>query len=184
MADGDFRAGVLDAVFAEVEESGLAGLALEAVARRAGTSRATLYRHFPGGRDELVDATIRREVDRFLARLVADAGPTDDLHAHLTRLLRAATRALDDHSLLQTLLADEAEAIVPSLTTVFPTVQGLLATYLADRFVAAGVAGDVDAAADHCARMFLSYVGSEGVDDLSSPAVLADLVDRILAGVV
>lgn len=66
---------VLDATFAEVAAHGLADLTVEAVAVRAGSSRATLYRHFPGGRDELVARTIEREVARFFAAVMAAVPP-------------------------------------------------------------------------------------------------------------
>jgi AcrR family transcriptional regulator len=64
---------VLDATYDEVAERGLGALTVEAVAVRAGSSRATVYRHFPGGRDELIDRTIRREVRRFFDTVLAAA---------------------------------------------------------------------------------------------------------------
>ena len=53
------EAALLDAVWAELEACGYDRLTMEAVAERAGTSRAVLYRRWPS-RPELVIAAIRR----------------------------------------------------------------------------------------------------------------------------
>lgn len=181
---------VLDATYAEVAEHGLGALTVEAVAVRAGSSRATVYRHFPGGRDELVERTIRREVGRFFAEVLdAAPPPAGDLVDHVAGLMAAAHRLLDEHEVLQRLLVDEADAIVPSLALVFPLVEQALAGHLrklleqgAGGAVRAGV--DVAGAADHCARLVLSYVGSPGRWDLDDPAEIRRLVrTRLLAGV-
>jgi AcrR family transcriptional regulator len=183
----------LDATFAEVAERGLRALTVEAVAVRAGTSRATLYRHFPGGRDELIDQTIRREVRRFFDGVLAAAPPPPpdgDLVDHVVGLVRAAHRELGAHDVLQRLLLDEADALVPSLSTVHPLVGGRLTDHLARVLEAAVAAGAVDpgvrvdAAGDHCARLVLSYVGSPGRWDLEDRAAVERLVrTQILAGV-
>lgn len=184
---------VLDATFAEVAERGLRALTVEAVAVRAGTSRATLYRHFPGGRDELIDRTIRREVRRFFDEVLGAAPPpppAGDLVDHVVGLVRAAHRELGAHDVLQRLLLDEADALVPSLSTVHPLVGGRLTDHLIAVLEAAAAAGAVepgvriDAAGDHCARLVLSYVGSPGSWDLDDPIAVERLVrTHLLAGV-
>ncbi|BCY09834.1 TetR/AcrR family transcriptional regulator [Actinoplanes sp. L3-i22] len=50
------RQRVLRAALRVLDESGLAGFTMEAVARRAGASKATLYRHWPTSSALLVDA--------------------------------------------------------------------------------------------------------------------------------
>lgn len=184
---------VLDATYAEVSARGLAGLTVEAVAQRAGSSRATVYRHFPGGRDELVDRTLRREVARFFERVMAQVPPPPPagaLDEHVTGFVRAAHRELRAHDVLQRLLLDEADALVPSLATVQPLVGARVASHLRAVLEAAGVDGqlvagvDVDAAAEHVARLVLSYVGSPGRWDLDRPEEAARLVrTNVLAGV-
>ena len=183
---------VLDATFAEVAEHGLAALTVEAVAVRAGSSRATLYRHFPGGRDELVARTIEREVEQFFAAVLADAPPPEaGLLDHVAGLVVAAHRLLEEHAVLQRLLADEADAIVPSLSTIQPLVASGLTAHLVRALDDAATRGelvdDVDTAmaADHASRLLLSYVGSAGRWDLTDPDAARRLVrDRLLAGVV
>jgi len=182
---------VLDATYAEVADHGLGALTVEAVAVRAGSSRATVYRHFPGGRDELVARTIHREVGRFFAAVLDAAPPVDgDLVDHLAGLMSAAHRLLGEHEVLQRLLLEEADAIVPSLALVFPLVEDALAGHLRgllERATGQGaVVGDVDPteAAEHCARLVISYVGSAGRWDLADPGAARRLVrTRLLAGV-
>ena len=182
----------LDATYAEVADHGLAALTLESVAIRAGTSRATLYRHFPGGRDELIARTIEREVERFFARVLAAAPPAAaGVIGHVAGIVVAAHRLLEEHVVLQRLLVEEADAIVPSLATVQPLVSDRLARHLA-RVLADAASrselrpeADVGVAADHVARLVLSYVGSAGRWDLDEPAEADRLVrERLLAGVV
>jgi AcrR family transcriptional regulator len=183
----ELRGRVLDATFAEVAENGLGGLTVEAVATRAGSSRATIYRHFPGGRDELVLTTVRREVRRFFDALAASVSRTGSLDERVTDLVIGARRLLVEHEVLQRLLEDEAEAIVPSLATVHPMIQAALADHLGSEFRAADVEPGIDPAraADHCARMVLSYVGAGGSWNLDDPDEVRTMVrTRILAGVV
>ena len=65
---------ILDAAGAVISERGLAA-PVEAIARRAGVSKQTLYNHF-GGKDGLVRALVRRRVDQMTAPL-ADADRYD-----------------------------------------------------------------------------------------------------------
>ncbi len=183
---------VLDATFAEVAEHGLAALTVEAVAVRAGSSRATLYRHFPGGRDELVARTIEREVERFFSAVMAAVPPAvAGVVDHVAGIVVSARRLLGEHDVLQRLLVEEADAIVPSLATVQPLVATGLARHLTTALGEAAARGeirsdvDVAMAGDHAARLVLSYVGSPGRWDLIDPGEARRLVqDRVLAGVV
>ena len=184
---GDLRQRVLDATFAEVDANGLARLTVEAVATRAGSSRATIYRHFPGGRDELVETTLRREVARFFDALVTAAPAEGSVVAHVSALVTGAHRLLGEHRVFQRLLQDEAEAIAPPLATVYPMIHDGLVAHLAAVLAAGGVAEGTprERAADFGARMVLSYVGTSGARDLEDPADVEDVVRRrILAGVV
>lgn len=62
---------ILDAALYEAAAVGLQRITVEDVVRRAGVSRMTAYRRYPR-RDDLVEALVRRESQRFLAT-VADA---------------------------------------------------------------------------------------------------------------
>ncbi|HZU79281.1 MAG TPA: helix-turn-helix domain-containing protein, partial [Acidimicrobiales bacterium] len=67
---GGPRQRILQATYACVARWGLAKTTIEDAAREAGVSRATLYRYFPGGREELVNAVVAWEFNRFFTRLL------------------------------------------------------------------------------------------------------------------
>lgn len=67
---------ILDATWDQISEAGYAALTYEAVANRAHTSRAVLYRRWPT-REELVRAAIRR-VGELTPRLEPDTGNLRD----------------------------------------------------------------------------------------------------------
>ena len=63
------------------------------IAASAGISRATIYRHFAGGRDEIVSALVKSEFQRFLSHVAREAEQADSLEEMLVRGLMTA-RAL------------------------------------------------------------------------------------------
>lgn len=107
---------ILDATLATMADHGVARLSLEDVARRAGLSRQTVYRYFPSKRD-LVDATVLREEQVFIANMVSAAERQRDLEAALRAALDAAMRTGQAHALLNRLLATEPESLVALVTT-------------------------------------------------------------------
>jgi AcrR family transcriptional regulator len=98
---------LLDAAWAELQAAGYAGLTMEAVADRAGTSRAVLYRRWRN-RPELVLAVIRRH----RPMLSGEIPDTGSLRGDVLALLRRMTGRLAE--------------IGPE------TVYGLLGDYLSD----------------------------------------------------
>lgn len=178
---------ILHATLACVGRLGMAKTTMEDIAREADLSRATLYRAFPGGRDEVLDAVVTWEVARFFAR-VSDAIHPDELDEAtvLEQGLLAARDAFDHHELLQRLLRDEADQLVPSLLTVMPMVVQALADWYRPRLEAATLRPGVDAAeaADLVARMALSYIATPGRWDLADPREVRTLVrGHLLAGI-
>lgn len=180
----EVRAAVIAATLDEVAEHGLAGLAVAAVAERAGTSRATLYRWFPGGRDEVVQATIEAEIERFFTALRARVGDPGDPAERLDALLVEARRLFTDHVVLQRLLADEAGAILPELATLQPLVAAAMAAEVR-AVVDAGprrTGAERATVTEYLTRMVVSYVSSDS-PWLADPSRRARLVTRLLSGV-
>ncbi len=70
-------------------------------------SRATVYRHFPGGREELIGATIAWEELRFFSRLYDELHDAPTLEEVLERGLPFAHRAIVEHEVLQRVLETE-----------------------------------------------------------------------------
>src|SRR3954447_24794972 len=63
------RQRLIEATLQCVERWGIAKTSVEDVATAASLSRATVYRHFPGGREELIRETVIWEVTAFFARI-------------------------------------------------------------------------------------------------------------------
>ncbi|HEV7723335.1 MAG TPA: TetR family transcriptional regulator [Iamia sp.] len=176
----------LDATVALVARWGVAKTTLGDVARAAGMSRATLYRTFPGGKDELFGLLAQREVARFLA-VVADASDAaPDLATALTDALHAAALHLDGHTAIRFVLDHEPELAVPVLgfgemDRLLRLVQRATAPHLC-RFFAGDDADGPSWAAEWSARLFLSALVNPAPSwDLADRAVCARLVDRYLA---
>ena len=68
-------------------ESGFGAVSMDALARAAGVSKATVYAHF-AGKEELFGAVIGRECERFLASFSAGELDPFDVRASLTVLGR------------------------------------------------------------------------------------------------
>lgn len=185
--DASPRDRVLAAVVAVAGRTGLAQLTVEEVAREAGVGRASVYRWFPGGREQLVDEAVTWEIGRYLAEVEAEAEGAADLRERLVRTIAAAHRALAGHAVLQRLLATEPGGVLPPLQQTAPLVIAVLRSSLRDHVAAEpglrpGV--DPDEAADWLARMAMSHIANPGSWDLDQPAAVARLVDEVLlAGV-
>ena len=63
------RERILEAGLACVARYGMAKTTVEDVARLAGLSRATVYRYFPGGKDQVIREVIACEMGRFFRRV-------------------------------------------------------------------------------------------------------------------
>jgi AcrR family transcriptional regulator len=176
------------ATYACVARFGMAKTTVEDVVKESGLSRATIYRHFPGGREELLREAVGWQVGEFFIRLADHVGDAHDLVELLDRGLAFARRALTEHELLQRMLQTEPDRLLGLLSTesvkTLPFIAAFLVPYLerarATGRLAPGVA--LDQAADHLARLILSYIGANGVVDLDEPEQRRDLVERELLG--
>lgn len=180
------RLRIIVAAYACIARRGLAAVTLDAAAQEAGVARATVYRHFPGGRDELVSAVVGWEVRQFFAGVRDEIGDVPDFATYLERGLAAAHRRLQAHGVLQAALEGEAERLLPPLATVMPLVVSVLADDFADRLAGEKLAPGVETAeaANLLARMTLSHIGTPGTWDLDDPDQVGRLVrDWLLAGV-
>ena len=181
------RLRLLGAALACFERRGLGGTTLEDVAVEAGLSRATVYRHFPGGREQLVADTVAWEVGRYLERLGAAVEAEDDLAARLRVGLVEGHRAIHDHALLQQILRTEPGPLLRELAEAEPLLLGVVRAELRDQLdrVALRPGVDADEAADHLTLLFVSFLGSPGRWDLTDPDEVDRLVrTQLLAGIV
>ena len=183
----DTRQRIIEATYACVARWGLAKTTVEDAAREAKVSRATVYRTFPGGRDELISATVSWATRQFFIRLFEHVQDAGSLEQVMERGIMFAHRAIVEHDVLQRVMQTEPEKLLPALTVESIRIRQSIATflvpYLSERGVARGV--DADEAADFLARMVLSYISAPGRWDLDDPDQVAELVEsELLAGVV
>jgi AcrR family transcriptional regulator len=180
------RQRILEATYACIARWGISKTTIEDAAREARMSRASIYRYFPGGRDELISATIGWEELRFFSRLYEEVHDAPTLEEVLQRGLPFAHKAILEHEVLQRVLETEPDLLLPKLTVetnrVTALISGFLVPYISGDRLAPGV--DVHQAADLLARMVLSYITSPGPWDLTDPSQVARLVrTEMLSGV-
>jgi AcrR family transcriptional regulator len=183
----DVRLRIIEGTYACVARQGIAATSIEEAAREAGISRATVYRYFPGGRDELISAVITWETLRFFARLADAVGDARDIETLLVEAVMFAHRAIAGHAVLQKVLDAEPGLLLPKLTVESAHLIELVGLWLAGRLEGHGLPAGLAArdAADFVARMLLSFIGSPGRWDLADREQVATLVrSEMIAGLV
>ena len=169
----------LDAAARCVARDGVAATTLDVVAREAGVARATLYRHFPGGRSQLFDELVAHEVGRFFRDLYDVVGHLDTIDEVLIRGLIHAHAAVSRHFLLQTVLREDPSILEPGLTVALSSIESQVAAVLRP-FLPRATA--LDERADVLSRMALDYISTQGRWDLSDETRVGELVrDELLA---
>jgi AcrR family transcriptional regulator len=173
------RERIVEATLRCVGRWGLAKTTVEDVAAAAGLSRATVYRAFPGGRDEVISETVVHEVRLFLARIEGAIVDDRGIATKLEHALLVGHRAIDDHHLLQQLLSTERDTMLVELADAGPLMVDVIKSELAIALQAEQLRPGVEpaVAAEYLARLYLSYLGSPGRIDLTD----ADAVRRLVA---
>ena len=163
---------IADAALRCIAASGVKATTVEAIATEAGVGRATVYRHFPGGRAEVILAAGHREVERFGALLTADLESASTLEDLLVVAVHGSATALRSSGPIQELLSREPELVLPHLgfdrmPEVFVVGAELLRPHLR-RFVADD--RSADRVAEWVTRLVLSHEVVPAVDvDLHDP---------------
>src|SRR5688572_20841344 len=159
---------------------------MEDVAREAALSRATVYRYFPQGKEQLVREVVAWEAGRFFERLTRAVAHHVELGDLLEEALVFAHRAVEDHAVLQKILETEPERLLPTLTTESARIIALVKQFvvLAMQRTPLQPGVDVDAAAEYLARMVLSHINGQGGWDLTDRSEVRRLVDALVAGIV
>lgn len=184
------RTRILEAAYACVARWGLAKTTVDDAAREAGLSRATVYRHFPGGKDELLAGVVDFEVLRFFGRMTDAVRGSTNLLEVTEASLAFAHRALAEHVVLQQVLRSEPQLLVPRITEstnrLHPFVRQFFEPFVAAEAASGRLRPGVDPrlAADYVARMALSYANSAGGWDFDDRSQVRRLVRLILGGIV
>jgi AcrR family transcriptional regulator len=116
MADEQIRQRILDAAEECLLRAGPAARIHHLIAERAGLSRPTLYKHL-GDQKAIVEALLRRELDRFLTCAHAALPPGGRPHEHFVDTVVYAVGYARRHTLLQKILREQPQIVLPWLTT-------------------------------------------------------------------
>ena len=150
---------LLDATLEVAAVHGISRLSVGDVAKRAGLSRQTLYKHF-ASRDELVSRTVLREAGRMVELVIAAAALHDDPIASLEAAVLETLHLVRDHPLLDRLIATEPEALLPLLIDGQGAVLGAIraiSEQIIEERVPEAPGAEAHSAADLLSRMLISY---------------------------
>ena len=189
-ARGLLRTTLLDAMRERLRDRSWAEVTMAEVARAAGVSRQTLYKEF-GSRQELAQAFVLREADRFLGTV------EEAVNAHLDDPATALAAAFDVF-----LAAAAADPLVRAILSraAGQELLGLLTTHRGEVIArrAGGIAAffghgwpalreaDAELLAECVVRLAISYAtlpgGPSGVTGRSVASLLGPYVERALGG--
>jgi len=184
------RERVLEATYSCVARFGMGKTTVEDVVKESGVSRASIYRLFPGGKDQLLRETVGWEMNRFFARLAEAVYDAPDFASLLEEGLGLAHRAIQQHEVLRKVLETEPERFLPLITVeqhrVLDFISAFLLPYLEREQRAGRVRPglDLEAAAQYVARLVLSLIGSPGRWDMDDREQVRVLVrEEMLGGI-
>ena len=174
----DVRSRLLAATVVCLGRYGIAKTTVDDAAREAGLARATVYRYFPDGKEQLIAESITWAVAQFFRELAVAVADAPDFPTLVEQALIHAHRAVDEHAVLQKVLETEPERLLPQLTQSAPQVQAVLRDFLADKLRHEDLLPGIEPleAGDWLARMGLSFILAEGRWDLADPASVRRLV--------
>lgn len=182
---------LLAATYQCVMRFGLGKTTIEDVVKESGLSRATIYRQFPGGRDELLLETVGWELANYFNALADHVRDAPDLEQLLEQGLVFAHRSVTEHLVLRKILDTEPERLLPLLTVESAKTLPFIADFLHPYLVREAAQGrlrpevEIDRAAEYLARAILSLINAAGRWDLDDPAQVRELVrSELLGGIV
>jgi AcrR family transcriptional regulator len=176
------RTAIIDATLDCLARHGTVKTTVDDIARRAGVSRATVYRVFPGGRDEILAAVADTEMARLFSALGVRLGEARDLTEALVGGIVEASSRIQRHEALAYLVEHEPEMVLGHLA--FDESDRLLST--ASRFTAPFLARwmspmEAVRVAEWATRIVLSYVIAPSARmDLTDPARASHLVETFM----
>jgi AcrR family transcriptional regulator len=180
---------ILDAALHEAATMGLHRLTVEDVVRRARVARMTVYRRYPR-RDDLVEALVRRETQRFLAAVADGIDSAGDPHDGVVEAFIAAVRFSRAHPMLRRAAHTDSALSAADNAELLD---------MGSSFIASHIHGDAPGepdqqvrwVADVFARLFMTYIATPPTDpDFGSDPelrrfghdVLTPMVERAVSG--
>jgi AcrR family transcriptional regulator len=172
------RERIIDGTLTCLARQGTAKTTVDDIARQAGVSRATVYRVFPGGREEMLAAVVDTEMARLFSALGVRLGEAHDLTEALVAGIVEASTRISNHPALAYLVEHEPEMVLGHLA--FDESNRLLKT--ASRFTAPFLArwmspSEAERVAEWATRIVLSYaIAPSPRTDLTDPSDAEHLV--------
>lgn len=172
------RVRLVDGALRCLARQGIAKTTVDDIAREAGFSRATAYRAFPRGKDDILAAVVETEVARLFSSLAVVMGEAHDLEDVLVAGMVESARQLRAHPALSYLLAYEPGTVLPQLTFAGQDRVLLVAGDLAAPFFARWLEPEqASRAAEWAVRIVLAYTSDRTPGtDLTDPAATRALV--------
>lgn len=152
---------ILDAASELFMTIGVRRCSVEDIAERSGLGRTTVYRRFDGGRSQIVEAVLGREIHRFFSGILTSTAHLERFEDVVIESFLSGLRA-SEASLLATLVATE-----PDLLRLF-TIEG----------------GPVVAAARQFLVMAYGAARPSGAADDTTVAMVAELLVRLAISLV
>jgi len=172
------RERIIDGTLTCLARHGTTKTTVDDIARQAGVSRATVYRVFPGGRDEMLAAVVDTEMARLFSALGVRLGEAGDLTEALVAGIVEASTRISNHPALAYLVEHEPDVVLGHLA--FDESNRLLAT--ASRFTAPFLArwmspSEAERVTEWATRIVLSYaIAPSPLLDLTDPSDAEHLV--------
>ncbi|WP_405495658.1 TetR/AcrR family transcriptional regulator [Nocardia sp. NBC_00511] len=172
---------ILHAAAEWAAETGLGKLSMDDIAARAGLARATLYLHFPG-RQALIGAAVRLELDRFFAELSEATAGDASVEQRVVHGFAQAHRMLRRHRTLESVLRLNPQILLPYIFGEAPAIAR-------GRHEIVGWARPQDLRADVTPEEFAEFavrlhhtfiLAPSSVFDLDSPGGAEDFARRFL----
>jgi TetR/AcrR family transcriptional repressor of uid operon len=160
------RERILDAALAEGAAVGVDRLTVEDVVRRSKLGRMTVYRRFPR-REDLMNALITREIQRFLAAVAAGIDRAAGRRDGVAEAFVAAVTFARRHPLLRRASQTDPGSVFETLAVDNSQILSMGAAFIAREIhgdAPAGPSQHVQWVADVFARLFATYLAIPPTD--------------------
>lgn len=148
---------LLEAAASAFRDQGLHRTTVADIAKRAGVSRPTVYKHL-GDRDAIAEALLGRELGRFLTALEPVLQRATSVRGLLVEGLVFSVAYARNHPLLGRLIADEPHVALPWLTTQAGPVLGGAVAVLTPHLRRLGRTAGAERVAEWATRLGISLV--------------------------
>jgi AcrR family transcriptional regulator len=106
------RVQIVDGALCCIARHGVKRTTVEEIARESSMSRATLYRVFPGGRDEVLQAVVDTELARFFSAVAVALGTAETLDDVIVAGIHRAGSLLLESAALAALIDEDAWSVL------------------------------------------------------------------------